>query len=273
MKPLVSTDWLNLNLEKVRILDASWHMPNVARNGKNEYLKSHIPGALFWDLEEFSDKKSVLPHMMPPPEEWSSMISSIGIKNNDHVIIYDDSDVKSSCRCWFNFLYFGHNPDLVSVLDGGLKKWVDEKKPLTKVIKEFNISKYEIEENKKYILSKKDIDENIKTQFYKVVDARSKKRFEGSEPEIRKGLRSGNIEGSYNLPFQNCFDQTSNTFKKKEDLKKVFENLNLSFPINMVFTCGSGVTACILGMANSIINDKTPLIYDGSWAEYGLIKK
>ena len=139
--------------------------------------------------------------------------------------------------------------------------------------REFKTSKYEIEENKKYILNKNDTDENIKTQFYKVVDARSKKRFEGSEPEIRKGLRSGNIEGSYNLPFQNYFDQTSNTFKKKEDLKKVFENLNLSFPINMVFTCGSGVTACILGMANSIINDKTPLIYDGSWAEYGLIKK
>ena len=273
MKPLVSTDWLNLNLEKVRILDATWHMPNINRNAKVEYLNNHIPGTLFWDLDEYSDKTSKLPHMMTQPIYWSQMMSSLGINNSDHVIIYDNSDVISSCRCWFNFLFFGHNPNLISVLDGGFKKWIKEKKPITKKIKQFDITKYKVKENKKYIFKKTDIDENIKTKSYKIIDARSKKRFEGLEPEIRKGLRSGNIEGSYNLPFQECIDQTTYTFKKKDELKKIFQKFNPSFQKNMVFTCGSGVTACILGMANSIINDKTPLIYDGSWAEYGLKKK
>ena len=125
---LIDTDWLENNINKVKILDCSWHMPNVNRSGYDEYLKEHIPGAVFFDLDKNSDSKTDLPHMLPEAIIWEEILSNLGISNSDRVIIYDNSDVLSACRCWYNFLYFGHDPNLVSVLDGGLKKWILENK-------------------------------------------------------------------------------------------------------------------------------------------------
>ena len=118
---LVDSDWLENNINNIKILDCSWHMPNVNRNGYDEYLKEHIPGAIFFDLDKNSDAKTDLPHMLPEAIIWEEILSNLGISNDDRIIIYDNSDVLSSCRCWYNFLYFGHDPNLVSVLDGGLK--------------------------------------------------------------------------------------------------------------------------------------------------------
>ena len=125
---LVTSDWLENNLDKVKLIDCSWHMPNVKRNGYEEYLKEHIPGTIFFDLDKYSDVNTDLPHMLPNPIKWEEIVSNLGISNNDRIIIYDNSDVLSSCRCWYNFIYFGHNPNLVSVLDGGFNKWKLEKK-------------------------------------------------------------------------------------------------------------------------------------------------
>ena len=125
---LVTTDWLESNLDKVKIIDCSWHMPNVKRSPYEEYLQGHIPGAIFFDLDKNSDLNTDLPHMLPDQITWSNIISSLGISNNDRIVIYENSDVLSSCRCWYNFIYFGHDPNLVNVLDGGLKKWREEKK-------------------------------------------------------------------------------------------------------------------------------------------------
>ena len=125
---LVTTNWLEKNITKVKILDCSWHMPNVNRNAYEEYHQKHIPEAIFFDLDKYSDLNTDLPHMLPDPITWKNIVSSLGISNDDRIIIYDNSDVLSSCRCWYNFIYFGHNPNLVSVLDGGLKKWILEKK-------------------------------------------------------------------------------------------------------------------------------------------------
>ena len=114
---LVTSAWLEKNLRNVKIVDCSWHMPGVNRNPYEEYSKNHIPGSIFFDLDKNSDDKSDLPHMLPTKERWEEIISSLGISNTDRVIIYDNSDVLSSCRCWYNFLYFGHDKKLVSVLD------------------------------------------------------------------------------------------------------------------------------------------------------------
>ena len=270
MKNLVSTDWLEKNLDNVRILDASWHMPNTGRKPLDEFLNAHIQNANFFDLDKTSNQTSNLPHMLPEKKDWEKSVSEFGIKNSDHIIIYDNSDVLSSCRSWYNFLYFNHNPNLVSVLDGGLKKWVNENKNTTREIKKNSKSFYTAKENSLLVLNKEQINLNIKKKLFKLVDARSKERFQGLQPEPRIELRSGNIEGSKNIPFMKVINTKDNTFKKKDDLKIIFEGLELDTSKNLAFTCGSGVTACVLGLANSIINGKNPVIYDGSWAEYGI---
>ena len=124
MRQLVSTNWLEKNLDKVKILDSSWHLPNSERNAKEEYKFSHIKNSIFFDIDKNSNKNSSLPHMLPTKNDWENIVSNLGIKNSDHVIVYDNSDVFSSCRVWYNFIYFGHNPNLISVLDGNFKKWL-----------------------------------------------------------------------------------------------------------------------------------------------------
>jgi thiosulfate/3-mercaptopyruvate sulfurtransferase len=180
--------------------------------------------------------------------------------------------VISSCRCWFNFIYFGHNPKLIHVLNGGLKKWIKEKRKVSHNTSDLEITEYKSVEKKELVKNKYFIDQNIDKKEFKVIDARSKERFEGKIPEPRKGLRSGCIKNSFCIPFNHCLNE-DNTFKKREELIRVFktclENINEK---NIVFSCGSGVTACVLALAYSLINDKyLPCIYDGSWAEYGII--
>ena len=270
--PLVETDWLEKNINKVKIIDCSWHMPQTKRDGFKEYKTKHIPNAIFFDLDDNSRKDIDLPHMLVEINNWEKIVSKMGINEDDEIIIYDNSDVISSCRCWFNFIYFGHNPKLVHVLNGGLKKWIKENRKLTNEFINVQTSNYKSFEKKELVKSKKLIDQNINNKKFEVIDARSKERFDGKISEPRKGLRSGNIKNSFCIPFNECLNEDK-TFKNKEDLKIVFKsclkNIN---EINIVFSCGSGVTACVLALAYSLINDKYhPCIYDGSWSEYGII--
>ena len=271
MKHLVSTDWLEENLENVRILDGSWHLPNTNRNPLNEFKLAHIKNSNFFDIDKNSNHKSNLPHMLPKKDDWEKIISELGIKNSDHVVIYDNSDVISSCRVWYTFLYFNHDSNLVSVLDGGLKKWIKEKKDTTKDIKKFEKSSYSAHENTSLVLNKNQIIANIKNKSFELVDARSRERFLGLQPEPRKELKSGNIEGSKNMPFTELINSNDHTFKKKEELISIFEKNKIDPNKKIAFTCGSGMTACVLGLTNSIISGRKPVIYDGSWTEYGII--
>ena len=160
---LVSTDWLMTNLNKVKIIDCSWHMPQTKRNGFEEYNKQHIKNAIFFDLDKNSKKDTDLPHMLIDIKSWENIVSNMGIKNDDQIIVYDNSDVISSCRCWYNFIYFGHNPNLIKVLDGGLKKWVSEKKPTTNDIVNIEPSHYSANEKIELVKNKTQINENILT--------------------------------------------------------------------------------------------------------------
>ena len=269
---LVETDWLENNINNLKIIDCSWHMPKTKRIGFEEYKRQHIPNAIFFDLDNNSNKDSELPHMLVEINEWEKIVSKMGIKKDDEIIIYDNSDVVSSCRCWFNFIYFGHDPSLVHVLNGGFEKWIRENRKTTSEIANIKLSNYKSFEKKELVKNKKMIDQNIDNNEFKVVDARSKERFEGKVAEPRQGLRSGNIKNSFCIPFNHCLNDDK-TFKNKDDLKIIFENcLKNSNQKNIVFSCGSGVTACVLALAYSLINDKyLPCIYDGSWAEYGII--
>ena len=266
---LVSTDWLMANLDKVKIIDCSWHMPQTKRNGFEEYNKQHIKNAIFFDLDKNSKKDTDLPHMLIDNKSWENIVSNMGIKNDDQIIVYDNSDVISSCRCWYNFIYFGHNPNLIKVLDGGLKKWVNEKKPTTNDIVNIKPSYYSANEKIELVKNKAQINENILTKEFLVIDARSKERFEGIVPEPRKGLRSGSINNSYCLPFSELIN-ADHTFIDKKKIFQKFSSIKSSLDKNIVFTCGSGVTAAVLALAYSLIDNKyNPVIYDGSWSEYG----
>ena len=277
---LVTTEWLEKNLNKVKIFDASWHMPSTKRNAIKEYENKHIPGAMFWDVDKHSDNDSTYPHMMSNSDYWTRMLWSFGIQNNDHIIVYDNSDIYSSCRLWFSLKYFGH--EKVSVLDGGMKKWLKENRTTDNKINQdlgkFSsidklnpTTKYSVNEKSEFIKNKLQIDENIKNQSFQTVDARSRDRFEGSAEEPRPGLKKGCIVGSKNIPFKDCINQKTNTFKEKSELIKIFIQNNVDITKPIVFTCGSGMTACVLGMAYYIISDKNAVIYDGSWSEYGII--
>ena len=269
---LVETAWLAKNLSDVKIIDCSWHMPQTKRKGLKEFKIKHIPNAIFFDLDENSKKNIKLPHMLVELDEWNQIVSKMGIKNDDKIVVYDNSDVISSCRCWFNFIYFGHDPKSIHVLNGGLGKWINEKRELDNNLPNFEISNYKGYEKKELIKNKKSIDENINSHEFNLIDARSIERFKGKVSEPRKGLRSGNIENSFCIPFNDCLNEDK-TFKNKEELKKIFEScLENIYNKDLVFSCGSGVTACVLALAYSLINDKyLPCIYDGSWAEYGII--
>ena len=270
---LVDTDWLYNNLNKVKILDSSWHLPAQNRNALKEYSNEHILNSIFFDIDKYSDKETDLPHMLPKIGEWQKIVSNLGISNKDKIVVYDNSDLISSCRCWYTFIYFGHDPSLISVLNGGLKKWKKEGKPVVNDITKISKTYYSAKENKKMVKSKIEIDENISSRKFKVIDARSKERFEGKVPEPRSNVKSGSIKHSSCLPFGKLINKNDNTFMKKNELTLSFKEIIDTKDNNVVFSCGSGVTASVLALAYSLINNKyTPTIYDGSWSEYGLIK-
>jgi len=270
---LVSTEWLSNNIDKVKIIDCSWHMPNENRDSYKEYLNEHIENAIFFDLDKNSDQNNDLPHMLPGKNSWEKIVSSMGISNDDKIVIYDNSDIISSCRCWYSFIYFGHKLELVHILNGGMKKWKLEKRSTTNKLKKIKISKYVAKEIKKLVKNKNQIDQNILNKKFEIIDARSYGRFSAKEPEPRKGIRGGSIPNSFCLPFVELINE-DHTFKDNKEILKKFKNvLKNKMPINVVFSCGSGVTAAVLALAYSLINNKYyPKIYDGSWVEYGKIK-
>ncbi len=186
MKQLVSTNWLEKNLDKVIVLDASWHLPNSGRIAEEEYKFNHIKNSIFFDIDRYSNQNSSLPHMLPTKNDWEKIVSNLGITNSDHVIIYDNSDIFSACRVWYTFIYFGHDSNLVSVLDGNFNKWLKEKKPTSKDIIKIIKTKYKAVENTSLVINKHEVNENIKNKKFQLIDARGEKRFLGLQPEPRK---------------------------------------------------------------------------------------
>ena len=266
---LVDTNWLEKNIDTVKIIDCSWHMPQTQRNSFEEYNKEHIPNAIFFDLDKNSKIDTNLPHMLTDPNSWGKIMGNMGIVNSDRIVVYDNSDVISSCRCWYNLIYYGHDPKLVHVLDGGLKKWKKEYKTTNNKEVVTKTSAYSSKENIELVKNKKQIDENIVKNNFNVVDARSRDRFEGKVAEPRKGLRSGSIKNSFCLPFGELINE-DHTFISKDKISEKFDSFKFDPSKNLVFSCGSGVTASVLALAYSLINAKyMPTIYDGSWSEYG----
>ena len=266
--PLVSTAWLSAHLDdqNMRVFDSSWHMPNAGRNAQNEFDDAHIPGALFFDVDEISDTDSPLPHMMPSEEKMASRLRSFGVTNTDHIIIYDNSAGLSAARGWYMFKSFGH--ENVSILDGGFEKWTKEGHPVTDDIPIYGSSHYIASKDNNATRTVDQLIENITTKAEQVIDARSNGRFLGTEPEPREGLKSGRIPGSFNVPF-NTLLSDEKTFKSPDQLKEIFLSSGVDLEKPIVTSCGSGMTACVLLFALELIGQNDNSLYDGSWTEWG----
>ncbi|KAH9513056.1 hypothetical protein Btru_035721 [Bulinus truncatus] len=273
---LVSTCWLKDHIaEKIkqpsncRILDASWHLPQTKRNAALEFKESHIPGAQFFDIDECADKSRNLPHMIPSEKVFEDYVSNLGICNETHVIVYDNHPqfpMFSAQRVWLTFHAFGHKN--VSVLEGGFQQWLSHGGAVTNEVEAVPKTQFKARFNSKLIKQMSDIMNNLKKPEFQLVDARPEGRYMGIIPEPRADTKPGCIPQSVNLPFMNMMDISERTMKSPEDLKRVFESAGVDLDKPVVFTCGSGTTACVLALASYLLGKQNFAIYDGSWTEW-----
>ena len=269
-KNIVSTDWLEQHLEApdIRIIDSSWYFPQEKRNAEQEFLKCHIPGASFFDIDKIKDNDSDLPHMLPPSEMFNSTVRKLGIGDGHKVVIYDGLGMRSAARLWWMFKVFGYSD--VVVLDGGFPKWVKENRSTTADLTEKEIRHLTIYEDKSIVADRDDVLRATKLNHCSIIDARSEGRFMGTAPEPRSGLRSGSIENSINVPYETLLNEDF-TFKKKREILDIFSKKGVVFNNYIITTCGSGVTAAVLYLALDEIGCSKISLYDGSWAEWGKI--
>ena len=265
---LVSTEWLaaHLNAPDIRVVDASWYMPAEKRDARAEYEAAHIPGALFFDIDEISDSASDLPHMAPPVEKFISRMRKMGIGDGHRVIVYDGEGVFSAPRVWWLFRHFGKED--VAVLDGGLKKWRAEGREIEDLAPMPRERHFTARRNAALVRDVTQVARATKLGDEQIVDARSPSRFRGEEVEPRPGLRAGHIPGSLNVHFRALLNDDS-TMKDEDGLRAAFEDAGVDLSKPIVTTCGSGITASILALALDILGVKRVAVYDGSWSEWG----
>lgn len=267
-KTLVSTKWLAQHLQDpdLRILDASWYLPDMKRDAKAEYEAGHIPGARFFDIDDVSDHRSELPHMVPPTEKFISRMRALGVGDGHQVVVYDGAGLFSAARVWWLFKLMGKED--VAVLDGGLPKWKSEGRALEDMPPTIRDRHITVSRQNNLIKDVTQVAAASKLGDWEIVDARAAARFSGEEKEPRPGLRSGHIPGSKNVHFRKLFDEDG-TMKSPSELAKVFETAGVDPKKPVITTCGSGVTAAILSLALEVLNRRYAL-YDGSWSEWGM---
>lgn len=265
---LVSTSWLaeHLNAPDIRVVDATYALPTLNRNPRAEYEEAHIPGAVFFDIDDVADEASDLPHMVPDAVKFSSRVRKLGLGDGVRIVVYDNNRFSASARAWWMFRMFGH--DDVAVLDGGLGKWradghpVDDE-PVTPTERHFtarqnNLLYRDLDQIRAHVVNPTD----------QLVDARSGGRFRGEEIEPRPGMRAGHIPHSLNVPFTDLI-APDGTFLPLDVLGQRFAEAGVDPRKPIATTCGSGVTACTLALALYQLGLPDVAVYDGSWTEWG----
>ncbi len=266
---LVSTDWLakHLSAPDVRVVDATYYLPGDPRDAKAEYAQEHIPGAVFFDIDDICEKPSDLPHMLPSPEKFSSRVRKLGLGDGNRIVVYDRQGIFSAPRVWWIFRTFGHND--VAVLDGGLPKWKAEGRPLDDHPVLPRERHFTARLNAMVVRDREQMQRNLTNGREIVIDARAAARFRGEAEEPREGLRSGHIPGSRNLPFNELLDPDSGALLPTAALREKLIAAGVDYSRPVVTTCGSGVTAAVLSLALSLTGHRNHALYDGSWADWG----
>ncbi|MDJ0607853.1 MAG: 3-mercaptopyruvate sulfurtransferase [Kiloniellales bacterium] len=267
---LVSTDWLasHLDAPDVRVVDASYYLPHEGLDARQEFALHHIPGAVFFDIDEIADSGTDLPHMVPPPEKFSSRVRKLGLGDGVRIVVYDQRGMWSAPRVWWTFRYFGHHD--IAVLDGGLVKWLAEGRPVEDGPARPSERHFTPRVDSFLLRDRDQMMANLKSRREQVLDARSTGRFEGSAAELWPGRRGGHIPGSLNLPFDRLLDRESQTLRPAAELRTEIEAAGVDMTKPVVTTCGSGVTAAILALGLHVAGHRDVALYDGSWAEWGL---
>jgi thiosulfate/3-mercaptopyruvate sulfurtransferase len=265
MNLIVSIEWLhqNLNDKDLIVLDAS--LQSTAEGKRSEHHLKTIPGARYFDLEgAFSDKNSPFSNTLPTEEQFETESRKLGINKTSKIIVFDNIGIYSSPRVWWMFKIMGHYN--ISVLNGGLPEWINKGFPTdNRKTENYKLGNIKATIQKQFVKSYKDVLDNLRTKSFNIIDARSEGRFKGVDKEPRKHLKSGHIPDSINIPYGKVLD--NGKFKTELELKKIFDK-KCTGEKDLVFSCGSGLTACIVMMASEIIHKKSKNIYDGSWSEW-----
>ena len=267
---LVSTDWLAAHLgdAHVRVLDSSFKQPGVTPTARADYDAGHIPGAVFFDIDDVAEPGTSLPHMIPSAGRFAEKMAERGIGNDDMVIVYDANGLSSAARAWWLLRLFGH--DNVALLDGGLPKWKAEGRPLDSAPPIIPERRFTARFDPVLVRDKTAILASVESRREQVVDARAAGRFDGTAEETWPGRRRGHIPGSRNLPFDHVTDPQTKQLRSADDLRALFASAGITFERPVVASCGSGVTACALAFAAYLIGHERVAVYDGSWSEWGL---
>ena len=267
---LVSTEWLAAYLgdRRLRIVDSSFKLPGITPTAREDYDNGHIPGAVFFDIDDVCEPGTSLPHMIPSPDVFASKIGALGIGDDDRVVVYDSVGLSSAGRAWWMLRMFGH-PN-VALLDGGLPKWRAEGRPLDTVEPSPARRPFTPRFDPSLVRDKRALIDNLATRREQVIDARAAGRFDGTTPEVRPSLRSGHIPHSRNVPYELVTDPNTRRLKSADDLTRLFRDAGVALDRPIVTSCGSGVTACALSFALHLIGHSSVAVYDGSWSEWGL---
>jgi thiosulfate/3-mercaptopyruvate sulfurtransferase len=267
---LVTTEWLaeHLGADRLRLVDASCYLPTSGRDAAAEYLEGHLPGAAFFDLDASSDQASPLPHMLPDADAFARRMASLGLSDEDDLIVYDGSGINlSAARAWWMFRAFGH--PRVALLDGGSGKWRREGRPLERgAAPPLAPGQFTARLNPDVVLDLAAVRSALGRGMIQIADMRSAGRFAGTEPEPRPGLRGGHIPGSRSLPVAELVGPDGTLLPPAQLRQRILAaGIDLTRPV--VATCGSGTSACALIHALHLLGHERATLYDGAWTEWG----
>jgi thiosulfate/3-mercaptopyruvate sulfurtransferase len=267
LAPVVSTAWLEAYLGDagLRVVDATWYMPHLERDARRDFHDAHVPGAVFFDIDDIAHHDTTLPHMLPTAERFARMVGALGIGSGDRVVAYGARNLIASARAWWMLRAFGH--EQVAVLDGGFPRWKAERRPVESGARTPRPAEFRASLRPELVADLDHMRANLVTRSQQVVDARSVGRFVGTEAEPRPGLRPGHIPGSLNLPYDRLFVEGG--LLPQDDLRSVFQRAGVDLHRPVIATCGSGVSACVLGLGLYVLGRKDAAVYDGSWTEWG----